>query len=55
MGVKTKIKHALRRRSIVRVRKEPGRGDWPDGGGVREPLRPKNGPPSDAISLPEPK
>jgi hypothetical protein len=61
MGIKTKVKHALRnRRATPARRREPGKWEFPDSdgygdGGVREPRRPKGGPPADTISLPEPR
>lgn len=57
MGIKTKVKRVLRNRNLAKVPRvrEPGKGDWPDEGGVREPRRPKDQPPADAMQLPEPK
>jgi hypothetical protein len=57
MGFSTKVKRVFRRRTLLTVHREPGRGDpgWGPEGGVREPRNPQGNPPVDSIQLPEPK
>lgn len=57
MAIKTRVKHALRRRRFRQIPREPGKGDFGGGpdGGVREPRNPKGSPPADAVARPEPR